>query len=148
MDILINNQHDQDETNLQEIRETAKIILDALGKAEAELSILVVDDLKIAELNRRYFHREGPTNVIAFPMQAGEFTQINPHLLGDVVISADTAAREGAIAGIGTAMRLRQLLVHGILHLCGYDHVASKPEALQMEKKADSLLQAIEEELK
>ena len=148
MNVLINNQHDQYGIDLKEIRKTAEIILNMLDKAEAELSILIADDLKIAELNKRYLNRDRPTNVIAFPMQAGEFTQVNPYLLGDVVISTDTAAKEGAIAGIGTAMRFRELLVHGILHLCGYDHEESEQEALRMEKKADSLLQAIEKGLK
>ena len=148
MDVLINNQHDQHEIDREEIRETAEIILNMLDKDEAELSILMVDDLKIADLNKRYLNREGPTNVIAFPMQAGEFTQVNPYLLGDVVISTDTAAKEGETGGIGTAMRLRQLLVHGILHLCGYDHEESEQEALRMEKKSDLLLQAIQERLK
>ena len=148
MDVLINNQHDQHGIDREEIRETAEIILNMLDKAEAELSILMVDDLKIADLNKRYLNREGPTNVIAFPMQAGEFTEVNPYLLGDVVISTDTAAKEGTTAGIGTAMRFRQLLVHGILHLCGYDHEESEQEALRMEKKADLLLQAIQERLK
>jgi len=148
MDVLIDNQHEQHEIDLEEIRKTAEIILNTLDKAETELSILITDDLKIAELNKRYLNREGPTNVISFPMQAGEFTQVNPYLLGDVVISADTAAKEGETAGIGTAMRFRELLVHGILHLCGYDHEESELEALRMEKKADLLLQAIEKRLK
>ncbi len=148
MDVLIDNQHDKHDVDREEIHATAEIILNALDKAEAELSILIVDDIKIAELNKRYLNRQGPTNVIAFPMQAGEFTQVNPYLLGDVVISTDTAAKEGETAGIGTVMRFRQLLVHGILHLCGYDHEKSEQEALRMEKKADSLLKTIEKRLK
>ena len=148
MDVLIDNQHEQHEIDLEEIRKTAEIILNTLDKAETELSILITDDLKIAELNKRYLNRQGPTNVIAFPMQTGEFTQVNSYLLGDVVISADTAAKEGETAGIGTAMRFRELLVHGILHLCGYDHEESELEALRMENKANALLQAIEKRLK
>ncbi len=148
MDVLINIQHDKHNIDREEIHATAEIVLKELGKAEAELSILIVDDIKIAELNKRYLNREGPTNVIAFPMQTGEFTQVNPYLLGDVVISTDTAAKEGKTAGIGTTIRFRELLVHGILHLCGYDHEESEQEALRMEKKADSLLKAIETRLK
>jgi probable rRNA maturation factor len=148
MDVLIDNQHDPHGIDPQEILETAEIILNTLDKAEAELSILITDDLKIAELNKCYLNREGPTNVIAFPMQDGEFTQINSYLLGDVGISTDSAAKEGKTAGIGTAMRFRELLVHGILHLCGYDHEESEHEALRMENKANFLLQAIEKRLK
>ncbi len=147
MDVLINIQHDKHNIDREEIHATAEIVLKELGKAEAELSILIVDDIKIAELNKRYLNREGPTNVIAFPMQTGEFTQVNPYLLGDVVISTDTAAKEGETTGIETLMRFRQLLVHGILHLCGYDHEESEKEALLMEKKADSLFRTIEKRL-
>jgi probable rRNA maturation factor len=55
---------------------------------------------RIAELNQAYLNHTGPTNVISFPMQEGEFTDITPGLLGDVVISADTAHREAADAGM------------------------------------------------
>lgn len=148
MDILIDDQHNRHGIAVDEIREAAAIILNSLDKSDAELSIVIVDDLKIAELNQHYLNRQGPTNVIAFPMQEGDFTHVNPFLLGDVVISADTAAKEGQIAGIGTTMRFYELLIHGILHLCGYDHEASEAEALRMEQKAAWLEQMIRARLK
>ena len=111
---------------------------------DAELSILLVDDLEIAELNQQYLNRPGPTNVIAFPMQEGEFSGISPQLLGDVVISLDTADREGSQAGIGMQSRLDQLLIHGILHLLGYDHENDVDEARRMEEKSDELVQLID----
>ncbi len=148
MNILIDDQHNRHAIAVDEIQEVAAIILDSLDKPDAELSIVIVDDLKIAELNQRYLNRQGPTNVIAFPMQEGDFTHLNSFLLGDVVISADTAAREGQIAGIGTTMRFYELLIHGILHLCGYDHEASETEALRMEQKAGGLEKSIRARLK
>jgi probable rRNA maturation factor len=102
---------------------------------DGELSIVLVDDAAIAELNRDYLHREGPTNVIAFPMRSGEFADISPHLLGDVVISMDTADRESRQACIHPDERFFQLLVHGILHLFGYDHEKCRAEAKRMEAK-------------
>ena len=101
---------------------------------------MIVDDAEIAELNQRYLQRSGPTNVLAFPMQEGEFAAISPHLLGDVVISADTAAREGREAGIPMVDRLMALLIHGVLHLLGYDHEADPEQAREMDVKSRELL--------
>ncbi|MGD9238565.1 MAG: rRNA maturation RNase YbeY [Desulfobacterales bacterium] len=119
-------------------------MLNALDYPDAELSILIVDDQQIAQFNRDYLNRKGPTNVIAFPMRAGQFSEITPSLLGDVVISADTAHREGQGAGFSMQDRLDQLLIHGILHLCGYDHENTKTGARRMQKKAEELLKIID----
>jgi probable rRNA maturation factor len=113
----------------------------------AELSILIVDDRQIAKLNRQFLNRKGPTNVIAFPMQGGQFSEIAPNLLGDVVISVETAQHEAQNAGLRTEDRLNQLLIHGILHLLGYDHVETISEARTMENKANELLKIIKKEV-
>ena len=110
---------------------------------DGELSLLIVDDAEIAVFNRDYLRREGPTNVIAFPMREGEFGNINPLLLGDVVISSETAQREAEFMGIGTEERFMQLLIHGILHLFGYDHENDEEEAVRMETKSEELLTLI-----
>ncbi len=115
-------------------------ILSALECPDGELSILIVDDQEIARLNKRYLGRSSPTNVIAFPMQQGPFGQINPNLLGDVVISIDTAAREAQGAGISVESRLDQLLIHGILHLFGFDHEKTSEQAKAMRIKEEQLL--------
>lgn len=115
-----------------------------MDSPEGELSILIVDDSQIASLNKKYLNREGPTNVIAFPMQEGQFSDVNPQLLGDIVISVETACKEGELSGISTEERLTQLLVHGILHLFGYDHEKIEREAPRMEAKSEELLKLIE----
>lgn len=112
---------------------------------DGELSIVIVDDGRIAELNQTYLQHAGPTNVISFPMREGDFSQINPQVLGDVVISADTCAREAEGAGISTENRFNQLLIHGILHLFGYDHVHSEFESRVMEVKSNELLTLLEQ---
>ena len=117
-----------------------------MGYPDAQLSILIVDDTRIAEFNLTYLNHAGPTNVIAFPMQEGPFSDISPDLLGDVVISADTAYREAVEAGMEMAERFNQLLIHGILHLTGYDHIHSEEAAAVMEQKSNELMQRIEEE--
>lgn len=110
---------------------------------DGELSILIVDDNNIAGLNKKYLQRNGPANVIAFPMREGEFPNINSNLLGDVVISVETAEKEGKSVSITMEERFDELLVHGILHLFGYDHEKSDADALDMENKTTELLKII-----
>lgn len=100
----------------------------------------------MAELNRQYRGKPTPTNVLAFAMQEGEFAELTPHLLGDVVIAADTAAQEARQSGISLEDRLDALLIHGILHLFGYDHEQGEAEAARTEAKTRELLETIREE--
>ena len=93
-----------------------------MGYLDSELSVVIVGDRAIRSLNRDYLGRDKPTNVISFAMQEGEFPGLNPQMLGDVIISADTAAREAEDGGVTFEERLYFLLLHGILHLAGYDH--------------------------
>ena len=144
MDILIDNQQTNQPIRTKAIQKKARAILNALDCPDGELSIVIVDDGRIAELNQTYLQHAGPTNVISFPMREGDFTQINPQMLGDVVISADTCAQEAEDAGISTENRLDQLLIHGILHLFGYDHVHSESESQVMEAKSNELLAMLE----
>lgn len=118
-----------------------------MGCPEAELSVLVVDDDEIQVLNRDYLQRDRPTNVISFSMQEGESAGVAADLLGDVVISADTAARDAQEAGLPFESELYFLLLHGILHLCGYDHErGTEEEARQMEEKEREVFALIREE--
>ena len=122
----------------------AQAILNALDCPDGELSILIEDDKGIAGLNGEYLHRKGPTNVIAFPMRDENSPVMNPDILGDVVISIETAEREGKDAGTGMKRRFAELLIHGILHLFGYDHEKNRYQAKKMEKKAAELLKIVE----
>jgi len=140
MAILIENQQKNHPIRIQRIKAKAQAILNALDCPEGELSILIVDDPRIEELNRTYLNHAGPTNVISFAMQEGEHSGINPDLLGDVVISADTCAREAQDAEMPFERRFDQLLIHGILHIFGYDHIHSEDEAQEMEAKSETLL--------
>ncbi len=99
---------------------------------------MFVDDEEMANLNALYLGREGPTNVLAFPQLEGDHPETTRELLGDVVISADTAAAEAEEAGISVEQRVFELMVHGILHLVGYDH-GEETEAGEMEARADEL---------
>ena len=145
MEVLIENRQSKIKIPLRKLKQKVRVILNALECPEGELSIVIVDDPQISELNQEYLNRSGPTNVIAFPMRKGEYAHITPSLLGDVVISVETARTEGEVSGIGWEVRFFQLLVHGILHLFGYDHEKTARESLQMEEKSKELLALIAE---
>ena len=143
MEVLIDNRQSRHKISLKKIKQTVQVILDALDCPDSEVSILIVDDPQIEELNQQYLNRKGPTNVIAFAMREGEFSDLSPQLLGDVVISTDTAAREAQIASTSMERRFNELLVHGILHLMGYDHETSEDDARVMEDKSRELMKHI-----
>jgi probable rRNA maturation factor len=140
MAVLIDNRQSLLPIVNQELEHQALAILDALGCPEGELSLVIVDDAEIAAINEQYLGRRGPTNVISFAMREGDFGGIHPELLGDVVISAETARREAEAAGMTADARITELLVHGVLHLFGYDHETPTADAAAMEAKSAELL--------
>ncbi len=143
MEVLIDNRQSRHKTSLKKINQKVQVILDALDCPDGEISILIADDPQIEKLNRKFLNRQGPTNVIAFAMREGEFPDLTPNLLGDVVISTDTAAREAQVASMSMERRFNELLLHGILHLMGYDHETSEKDARIMEEKSRELMELI-----
>lgn len=138
--VWIDVRHKDPGVSCDEVGRLASRVLEGLGLPEAELSLVLVDDEEMAGLNLQYLGRTGPTNVIAFSMREGEGGHISPHLLGDVVISLDTARREAREAGIPWEERLAALLAHGVLHLLGHDHELGTVEARRMEAEEQRLV--------
>ena len=107
-----------------------------------EVSVLLTDDNDIRNLNRDYRKIDEPTDVLAFAMREGEDNSVNPNLLGDIVISLETAARQAATVdeGLsGTASSIEtevaMLSIHGVLHLLGYDHQTQEETTIMFEKQ-------------
>ena len=113
---------------------------------DGELSILFTDDGHIAELNRHYLDREGPTNVLAFPMPGGPQPDVESGMMGDVVVSVDRAIHESREVGEPLEETIYRLLIHGLLHLLGYDHERSPEDARRMGNEQKRLLNLIREE--
>lgn len=107
----------------------------------------MVNDTQIQELNKNFLHRNKPTNVLAFPMRKGEFSTLHPHILGDIVISVETACRESKRFGLNNMQMITLLMIHGILHLLGYDHEGTKKEARNMTIKQKELFKLIKKEI-
>lgn len=103
------------------VRRLADAMLTRLGLEQSELSILLTDDPTIHRLNREHRGKDRPTDVLSFPLDEHATGQA-PRLLGDVVISLDTAERQARGRGRELIAEVRFLLAHGILHLIGHDH--------------------------
>ncbi|AAC07338.1 rRNA maturation RNase YbeY [Aquifex aeolicus] len=101
------------------IEKWAELALSALGLNNVELSVYITDDQEIRELNKTYRKKDKPTDVLSFPM-GEEFGGYK--ILGDVVISQDTAERQARELGHSLEEEVKRLIVHGIVHLLGYDH--------------------------
>lgn len=110
-----------------------------MGYKDREVNLLIVDDDEITQLNRRYFHHNRPTNVISFPMEGGPAPSIPSKILGELVISAETAERQAKEVGKKTEEEILFLIIHGILHLLGYDHEGREKERKEMEEKEREL---------
>lgn len=116
------------------------------ARAEGEeLSLVLVADQRMRTLNRRYRKKDRTTDVLAFPLQRVPLTltPFPPALLGDVVISMETAKRQAASRGHSLRDELTRLLIHGVLHLMGYDHERSERDATIMARKERAVLRAI-----
>lgn len=108
----------------------------AEGKRGA-VSVLLGNDASIAKLNAQFRGKQGPTNVLAFPPAGGE-----PGFLGDIVLAAETIAEEAQFQGKRFEDHAAHVIVHGFLHLLGYDHIDPK-EAESMETRERAILASI-----
>lgn len=125
------------------MRRALRNIMENLDCSDKEISLLFVDDDSIREINKEYLSRDYSTNVISFSLNEGDFGDINPDLLGDIIISVETALRDALKAEIKFEEELDYLIIHGILHLLGYDHERSETEAKRMKEKERELFFAL-----
>lgn len=123
------------ECKAAQVRADARALLVALEEKGADLTVVLVDDDAIRELNRRFRRRDEATDVLAFALREGRRVAGDEAALGDVVISLDTAARQARRGGRSLQEEVRTLLIHGVLHLIGYDHERSPAEAARMRRK-------------
>lgn len=117
--------------DVEELADLARRTLRSEGVVDAELSISLVTEGEIADLHGRYLDESSPTDVLSFPQDEGGLAQDGPRILGDVVICPAVAARHNADLGA----ELRLLLVHGILHLLGYDHDAEEDRRVMWDRQ-------------
>ncbi len=144
--------------SLEILEKRGELLLALAADPADELSILIVDDRRMRNLNRSYRGKDRSTNVLSFPMTDEEEEDDGravgedgvheedddlPRLLGDIVISLDTARQEAAAAGTGLDDYLTVLLVHGFVHLLGYDHEVGEDEAKRMLAMEQKMLESL-----
>ena len=143
MTVLITNEQETLPVNLKIIEKQADQILAHLDSSDKELSILVVDNARIRQLNQQYRDKDSATDVLSFPQfeedDENEEPAFSSHLLGDVVLSIETAELQAKEHDLSLEEELILLLIHGILHLMGFDHERSEAEAKAMQKQSRML---------
>lgn len=97
------------------------------------VTIAFVSDRVMRELNRLWRHKQGTTDVLSFPVEQNEFEKAEGPSLGDVVISVEQAARQAKENGLTLEQEIAQLVLHGLIHLCGYDHSTDEGEMNRLE---------------
>jgi probable rRNA maturation factor len=144
MKLQIKNSQNKIKTDKRRIRGTVLRILKLLDCVDKEISISFVDDENIKQLNKQYLGRDKATNVLSFSLQEGECGNINPQILGDVVISIETAQKDAVKGKLNIEQEIDFLLIHGILHLLGYNHEnTTKKETNKMRQKEKELFNTI-----
>ena len=131
----------------ERIKKLSNWLLKQCGAADHTVSILLVNDRKICQLNRRYRNKNQPTNVLSFPFAEGadqSLASLPVKELGDIVISVDTTLRESIEYGQSLYDRFAWLLTHGMLHLLGYDHERSSEHAKEMFKEEKKILNKLQ----
>ena len=143
MDIQFQNDQEICEIDSKKLKIHVGKIMRELGRQNDEVSILLVNDAKIRKLNRQYRNIDAATDVLSFPQNDGEDAEFVSHMLGDVVISVETAKHQAAEHRFSLEQELVLLLIHGILHLFGYDHERSPKEEKIMKQKTWKLFDLI-----
>lgn len=147
MEIVINNLQEKMTVTLQ-MEQTVMSVLKKTAEvydidAATEVSVIMVDDEYIHKLNYQYRAKDTPTDVLSFALNEGEEPDIingpEENLLGDIVISLETASRQAEDFGHNLERELAYLSMHGMLHLLGYDHV-NEQERAEMRKEEEHVL--------
>jgi len=142
MPVFISNDQREHFVDCELLEIQSRDILFFLECGNQELSILLTDDKKIRKLNKKYRGQDRATDVLSFPQNEEEENKPNYHLMGDVVISTATAERQASQHGLSLEEEIVLLLIHGILHLLGFNHERSE-EAYHMKKKTRELFDHI-----
>ena len=143
MPIFINDAQKEFFVDCDLLKTQGSNILLFLKCANKELSVLLTDDKTIKELNKKYRDQDQTTDVLSFSQNDGEESILESRLLGDVVISISTAKKQASQHDLLLEEEIVLLLIHGTLHLLGFDHEVSHREAYRMKKKTRELFHII-----
>lgn len=133
-----------DSLKVSRLEKRIAFILEAAGASGgAELSVALIGDDEMRQLNLDYRGIDKPTDVLAFSQTEGEFGDVAPDMLGDLVVSVDTASLQAEETGHAFEQELDLLIIHGVLHLLGYDHEKGAGEEKKMRDMEKEVLSAL-----
>ncbi len=133
--ISVANPYEILEPDYARLKLSARTVLEGEGVKEAKISLALVTDDKIAEINKRFLDHDGPTDVITFPLSNPKAKKLE----GELVLGANVAQREAADRGHDVHTELCLYVIHGVLHLCGYDDRNPKDKAAMRKKEREYL---------
>jgi len=136
--VAVGNRQRRVRVSTPRLRATAEAALRALGRADLHVDVTVVDDPAIRRLNAPYLRRRTTTDVLAFDLEAPGPSR----LMGEVIVCADTARRQARRVGVSVALELDLLVVHGLLHLAGWDDHEPQEARLMHEREREILAEA------
>jgi probable rRNA maturation factor len=140
MSISIQNRQKMFTLDVGRLRRSLKRLLKELGCNNCDINLLLVDDVQILEINRNYLKKDHPTNVISFAMTEGAFGDLHPEILGDIILSVETASRDALTGHLDLMDEVEFLLIHGLLHLLGFNHNKTRSrEAEEMKTREREL---------
>jgi probable rRNA maturation factor len=143
MEILISNNQNRHAIDLAQFKSQIAQVFEKLGETQYELSLLLTDDEEIQALNETYRGLDKATDVLSFPQDEDAANETGDTLLGDVVISVETAARQAEEHHLNFNEELILLAIHGILHLLGFDHERSPQDARIMQDKTQVVFETL-----
>ena len=139
LQVVFASQGQPEQAQLQHWLDTA---LAGIGR-DTEIVVRIVDEAESAELNHDYRGKQGPTNILSFPFEAPDIPGFESELLGDLVVCAPVLAKEAIEQGKPLNNHWAHIIIHGVLHLLGYDHI-DEAEAEAMESQEIAILAKLE----
>ena len=144
MGVLLSNDHPDIDIDYDDINKKIGMVMSHLDCMNEEVSILLTDDADIRKLNQQFRSIDQATDVLSFPQNADEDPPIPGEIiLGDIAVSLDTAQAQAKEHGLTFEEEIILLLIHGILHLLGYDHEISEQEEEKMRSKTRELFNLV-----
>jgi probable rRNA maturation factor len=141
-EVYIANAHPSIGVNPGRVRRAASAVLNKECRRGGKVNVILATDADLANLNNRYRGVDHPTDVLAFSMGEPEFAFSEEQVLGEVYVSLDRARQQAREYKVTLAKEVDRLVIHGVLHLCGYDHEDSQ-SARQMKTKEEEFLEAL-----
>lgn len=143
MEILLRNAQRKFKIDRGLLIRQVGLILSELDQPDSEISIMLVNDVKIRQLNKKYRNRDQATDVLAFPQDKDAKNDSGGPLLGDVAVSIETSRRQAKEHLLSDGEELVLLIIHGTLHLLGFDHERSGKDQKEMQKMTQKVFSRI-----